>query len=208
MLLVPLLYEGPAGYTGATPSSTAQYFLAVGNGAANGLGVVLLFLGSQSCPAPEVALMALLETGLAPVLVYLVTLNQRGGPEKPSTDTMVAGGLIIACLAAHTLVDARAARRAAALEAAAAGGDDLELAKGDGNLVAEAMAEAGGCGAPDGLCCPVGVSCAAALHAAASAHADATVRGRVARGGDGANARAHMAGMAVAQPLAFAGDDV
>lgn len=102
----------------ARPASKADAVLVLLNGLINGLANVLMVVGSQTCPAAEVSLIALLETGLAPVLVYLITLKDEH-QEVPDTLTIVAGALIIVVLAAHTLYDAHVASRATAAAAAA-----------------------------------------------------------------------------------------
>lgn len=54
----------------AAPADWADGLLAVGNGFANALAAALLTLGSSAIPAPEVALMNLLELAVGPFLVY------------------------------------------------------------------------------------------------------------------------------------------
>ena len=91
---------------------------------------VLMIVGSQTCPAAEVSLIALLETALSPVLVYLVTLHAAAGPEVPDVKSIVAGVLIIATLAVHTVYDALWERRKTrvAVDAASAPATDSETA--------------------------------------------------------------------------------
>ena len=140
MLCTAFAALGPR-WRAATPASRGDACLLLGNGLINGLANVLMIVGSQTCPAAEVSLTGLLETALSPVLVYLVTLHAAAGPEVPDVKSIIAGALIIATLAAHTVYDALWERRKAHAAAEAA-----QLAAGDSEAAA---AEKTGCALPD-----------------------------------------------------------
>ena len=57
-----------------------------------GLGFILITLGSRSVPAAQVPLLALGETALAPLWVWLV-IN-----ETPARDTLIGGALVLAAV--------------------------------------------------------------------------------------------------------------
>lgn len=156
----------------ATPASVGDFFLLTANGVAAGLSQarlhhnsgfaadstlstdppmsqVLLLAGSRTAPAAEVSLMSLLETGLSPVLVYLVTLSQAV-PEVPDAYTIAAGGLIIATLAAHTLYDSRRAGTAAGDASEAV---SLSAVRSGDDVAAKLKLEEGGGGGGDGAAC-------------------------------------------------------
>ena len=69
----------------------------------------LITLGPRYLPAPEVALLMLLETVLGPLWVWLV-LN-----EEPPLLTLVGGGIVLATLAGHSAYQLRRSRPAAPL---------------------------------------------------------------------------------------------
>lgn len=64
--------------------------------AASALAFVLLGSGAKLIPAPEVALLMLLETILGPIWVWLVLA------EAPSTYALIGGAIVIITLAAHS----------------------------------------------------------------------------------------------------------
>ena len=136
MICVAFAALGPRWHF-ATPASRADACLLLGNGFINGLSNVMMIVGSQTCPAAEVSLIGLLETALSPVLVYLVTLHAAAGPEVPDVKSIVAGVLIIATLAAHTVYDALWERRRARIA-----GDAARAAAADGEAADAAAAKA------------------------------------------------------------------
>jgi len=96
----------------ATPASWADGLLAVGNGFANALAAALLTLGSSAIPAPEVALMNLLELAVGPFLVYAAV------GEKPGTWTIAAAVGIAVTLSANALYELYLAHHPPAVAAA------------------------------------------------------------------------------------------
>lgn len=69
------------------------------------LSLLLLTSATRYLPAPEVSLFLLLETALAPLWVWWAL------GETVLTTTLAGGGLIVLCLALHTLLSLRAERR-------------------------------------------------------------------------------------------------
>jgi drug/metabolite transporter (DMT)-like permease len=69
-----------------------------------GVGMILFLNGARWIPAAEASLIALLEVILAPLWVWIF-LN-----EEPSGAALIGGGLVLAALIAHALLDARDAR--------------------------------------------------------------------------------------------------
>lgn len=98
--MVCLLVVGPK-LPLARPVGFGHFMLAVSNGAMNAISNQLIARGCSTCPAPEAALISMLETALGPVLVYFIV------GEKPSSETIAAGVIIIAVLVSHTIYDAR-----------------------------------------------------------------------------------------------------
>jgi len=96
----------------------------------------LMALGAQTVPGAEVALLALLETPLGPLLTYLAV------GEVPSKETMIAGALIVLTLAAHALYERH--REEGAKAAGEAGGVAEGLGEGGGRAVAETKPAADG----------------------------------------------------------------
>jgi len=58
-----------------------------------GLGFILITLGSRSVPSAQVPLLALAETALAPLWVWLVV------NETPARNTLVGGAIVLAAVA-------------------------------------------------------------------------------------------------------------
>ena len=69
-----------------------------------GAGLALFSTGARLAPAAEVALISVLEPILGPIWVW-VFLN-----DHPGTAALIGGGIVLAALAAHTLLDKRKAR--------------------------------------------------------------------------------------------------
>ena len=69
-----------------------------------GLGMILFLNGARWIPAAEASLIALLEVILAPLWVWLFI------HEEPSGAALIGGGMVLAALIAHALLDARDAR--------------------------------------------------------------------------------------------------
>ena len=134
MVAISLAVLGPKAHY-AAPASATDGVLLVVNAMTNAVSNAMLAMGTQSVPAAEVSLIGLLETAFSPVLVYLVTLHDPR-PEIPDAKSIVAGVLIIATLAGHTLWDARLARRRAAAGEGAAG-EGVEEGEGEGTPLEE-----------------------------------------------------------------------
>ncbi|MEX2222954.1 MAG: DMT family transporter [Candidatus Rokuibacteriota bacterium] len=73
-----------------------------------GLGMILFTAGARRIPVAEAALIAVLESVLGPVWVWLAI------GENPGLPSVVGGAIVLAALAAHTAADLRLERRAAA----------------------------------------------------------------------------------------------
>jgi drug/metabolite transporter (DMT)-like permease len=73
-----------------------------------GAGFLLFMGGARLIPAAESALLGMLETVLGPLWVWLVI------DERPGAASLAGGALILAALAANTLVDLAGRRRAGA----------------------------------------------------------------------------------------------
>jgi drug/metabolite transporter (DMT)-like permease len=71
-----------------------------------GLGLVLFTAGAQRVPPVEAAMIAILESILAPFWVWVFL------GENPGMRTVVGGAIVIAAVAAHTIGDLRPAREA------------------------------------------------------------------------------------------------
>lgn len=71
--------------SGARPADTADLFGVVLSQTLSAVALVLLTLGSSITPPAEVSLMLLLETAVAPFLVYGFV------GERPSVPTVIAG---------------------------------------------------------------------------------------------------------------------
>lgn len=74
-------------------------------------GLIVYTLGSRAIPAAELALMSLIEVVLSPIWVWLVI------GEKPTTLTLVGGGILLAALAGNALSGLIEQRRAKAARA-------------------------------------------------------------------------------------------
>ena len=69
-----------------------------------GLGMALFTAGARLVPAAETSLLSILETVLAPIWVWLLL------GETPTGLVLLGGGIVLAALVAHTLLDARDTR--------------------------------------------------------------------------------------------------
>ena len=72
----------------------------------NGFGFLLITLGARHIPAAEVSLLALSETVLSPLWVWLAV------DEVPATMTMIGGGIVFTAVVAQSLVGLYQDRRA------------------------------------------------------------------------------------------------
>ena len=70
-----------------------------------GLGMILFTAGARRIPVAEAALIAVLESVLGPVWVWLAI------GENPGLPSLVGGAIVLATLAGHTLADLRAETR-------------------------------------------------------------------------------------------------
>lgn len=75
-----------------------------------GLGMILFTAGARRIPVAEAALIAVLESVLGPVWVWLAI------GENPGLPSLVGGAIVLAALAGHTLADLRLEWRAAAAQ--------------------------------------------------------------------------------------------
>jgi drug/metabolite transporter (DMT)-like permease len=73
-----------------------------------GLGMILFTAGARRIPVAETSLIAVLESVLGPVWVWLAL------GENPGAPSLVGGAVVLAALAGHTVADLRLERRAAA----------------------------------------------------------------------------------------------
>jgi drug/metabolite transporter (DMT)-like permease len=69
--------------------------------------MILFTAGARRIPVAEAALIAVLESVLGPVWVWLAI------GENPGVPSLVGGAIVLAALAGHTLADLRLERRAA-----------------------------------------------------------------------------------------------
>lgn len=81
-----------------------------------GLGMILFTTGARRIPVAEAALIAVLESVLGPVWVWLAI------GENPGLPSLVGGAIVLAALAGHTLADLRLERRAAAAQSVSGSG--------------------------------------------------------------------------------------
>lgn len=81
-----------------------------------GLGMILFTAGARRIPVAEAALIAVLESVLGPVWVWL-TLG-----ENPGAPSLVGGAIVLAALAGHTLADLRLEARAEAAQSVSGSG--------------------------------------------------------------------------------------
>ncbi|HSE06171.1 MAG TPA: DMT family transporter [Methylomirabilota bacterium] len=81
-----------------------------------GFGMILFTAGARRIPVAEAALIAVLESVLGPVWVWLAI------GENPGLPSLVGGAIVLAALAGHTLADLRLERRAAATQSVSGSG--------------------------------------------------------------------------------------
>jgi drug/metabolite transporter (DMT)-like permease len=81
-----------------------------------GLGMILFTAGARRIPVAEAALIAVLESVLGPVWVWLAL------GENPGLPSLGGGAIVLAALAGHTLADLRRERRATAAQSASGSG--------------------------------------------------------------------------------------
>jgi len=81
-----------------------------------GLGMILFTAGARRIPVAEAALIAVLESVLGPVWVWLAI------GENPGLPSLLGGAIVLAALAGHTLADLRLERRAAAAQSGSGSG--------------------------------------------------------------------------------------
>ena len=81
-----------------------------------GLGMILFTTGARRIPVAEAALIAVLESVLGPVWVWLAI------GENPGLPSLVGGAIVLAALAGHTLADLRLEWRAAAAQSGSGSG--------------------------------------------------------------------------------------
>jgi drug/metabolite transporter (DMT)-like permease len=89
---------GPFGHPGSVGAHDLGLILALGVGQM-GLGLAFLTIGARLIPAAEVALITLLEVVLGPLWVWLALA------ERPSTATLIGGGVVMAAVVLQTLVE-------------------------------------------------------------------------------------------------------
>lgn len=106
---IPFAYIGAALVLGLFvtpgPAFSAQWPLFLGHGAFIGAASCLLALGPRYISAAEVALLVLLESVLAPILVWAVV------GENPGRWALVGGGIVVGALVVSNLVALRNRRR-------------------------------------------------------------------------------------------------
>ena len=73
------------------------FYLAMGAGVVLPVALALLTLGPRYLPAPEVAMLTLLETIIGPVWVWIVI------GEEPDIRTLWGGSIVVAALFFHAL---------------------------------------------------------------------------------------------------------
>lgn len=81
-----------------------------------GLGMILFTAGARRIPVAEAALIAVLESVLGPVWVWLAL------GEDPGLPSLLGGAIVLAALAGHTLADLRLERRAAGAQSTSRSG--------------------------------------------------------------------------------------
>ena len=81
-----------------------------------GLGMILFTAGARRIPVAEAALIAVLESVLGPVWVWLAL------GENPGAPSLVGGAIVLAALAGHTLADLRLEARAEAAQSVSGSG--------------------------------------------------------------------------------------
>jgi len=85
----------------AVPVDNKVLLMCMWNGGCNAIAQQIMAMGGRTCPAPEAALISLLETALGPWVVYTVA------GERPTGQTIAAAVLIVLVLACHTVYDVR-----------------------------------------------------------------------------------------------------
>lgn len=102
---IPLAYIGAGAvlalFTDPLPAFSAEWQLFVGHGVFIGLASALLTLGPRYISSGEVSLLILLESVLAPILVWIVI------GEDPGALALVGGGIVISALVAYNLAALR-----------------------------------------------------------------------------------------------------
>ena len=96
--------------TAALPASAAArdlLLLALFGAGQLGLGMILFTAGARRIPVAEASLIAVLESVLGPVWVWLAL------GENPGLPSLMGGAVVLAALAGHTLADLRLERGAA-----------------------------------------------------------------------------------------------
>ena len=78
-------------------SSSQWVYLIVGAGFVVPIACALLTLGPRYIPAPEAAMLSLLETVLGPLWVWLVI------SEQPDANTIIGGAIVVGTLLLHAL---------------------------------------------------------------------------------------------------------
>jgi drug/metabolite transporter (DMT)-like permease len=81
-----------------------------------GFGMILFIAGARRIPVAEAALIAVLESVLGPVWVWLAL------GENPGLPSLLGGAIVLAALAGHTVADLRLERRAIAAQSASGSG--------------------------------------------------------------------------------------
>jgi len=81
-----------------------------------GLGMILFTAGARRIPVAEAALIAVLESVLGPVWVWLAI------GENPGVPSLAGGAIVLAALAGHTLADLRQEWRAEAAQSVSGSG--------------------------------------------------------------------------------------
>lgn len=81
-----------------------------------GLGMILFTAGARRIPVAEASLIAVLESVLGPVWVWLAI------GENPGVPSLVGGAIVLAALAGHTLTDLRVEARAEAAQSVSGSG--------------------------------------------------------------------------------------
>jgi len=87
-------------------SSSQWVYLIVGAGFVVPIACALLTLGPRYIPAPEAAMLSLLETVLGPLWVWLVI------SEQPDANTIIGGAIVVGTLFLHALWRMRQANTA------------------------------------------------------------------------------------------------
>ncbi len=95
---------GPAGGSGL-----------LDRGSQLGLGLILFTAGARLIPVAEASLIAVLETILGPIWVWLAI------GESPGPRSLLGGAVVLGALAIHTALDLRRPRAPAAAPASASG---------------------------------------------------------------------------------------